>query len=96
MNAQYLGAWDVVPVGHPNDGRLDVLDADLPFDERLQVRARLKAGTHLPHPRIDQRHVAALQLDLDRPTPVHLDGQDIGTAKTLSIRVEPDALTCVI
>lgn len=96
MNAQYLGAWDVVPVGHPNDGRLDVLDADLPFDERLQVRSRLKAGTHLPHPRIDQRHVAALQLDLARPTPVYLDGQDIGPAKTLSIRVEPDALICVV
>ena len=59
MNAQYLGRWDVAPRGHPNDGRLDVLDADLPFDERLQVRARLKAGTHVPHPRIDERHVTA-------------------------------------
>jgi len=96
MNAQYLGAWDVVPRGHPNDGRLDVLDADLPVDERLQVRSRLKAGTHLPHPRIEERHVTALQLDLERPTPVHLDGQDIGPAKTLSIRVEPDALLCVV
>ncbi len=96
MNAQYLGAWDVVPVGHPNDGRVDVLDADLPLDERLQVRTRLRAGTHLPHPRIQERHVAALQVDLDRPTPVRLDGDHIGDAKTLSIRVEPDALTCVV
>ena len=27
MNAQHVGAWDVAPRGHPNDGRLDVLDA---------------------------------------------------------------------
>ena len=70
MNAQFLGAWDVTPRGHPNDGRLDVLDADLPFDERLQVRTRLKHGTHLPHPRIEERHQAAVQLDFERPTPV--------------------------
>lgn len=96
MNAQFLGSWDVAPRGHPNDGRLDVLDADLPFDERLQVRSRLKTGTHLPHPRIDERHVSSLQLDLERPTPVLLDGDDLGPATTLSIRVEPDALLCVV
>jgi hypothetical protein len=96
MNAQYLGAWDVAPRGHPNDGRLDVLDADLPFDERLQVRSRLKAGTHVPHPRIAERRVAALQIDLARPTPVELDGDDVGPATTLVVHVEPDALLCVV
>jgi hypothetical protein len=96
MNAQYLGAWDVAPRGHPNDGRLDVLDADLPFGERLQVRSRLRSGTHLPHPRIEERHVQALQVELDRPTPVYVDGQAVGVARKLSIRVEPDALVCVV
>jgi hypothetical protein len=97
MNAQFIGAWDVAPRSHPNDGRLDVLDADLPFDERLQARARLKHGTHVPHPRIDERRQAAVQLDFDRPTPVHLDGQRLDDpARHLSIRVEPDALLCVI
>jgi hypothetical protein len=96
MNAQFLGPWDVTPRGHPNDGRLDVLDADLPFDERLQVRSRLRAGTHLPHPRIEERHVAAIQVDLDRPTPVRLDGDLIGRASSLALRVEPDALLCVV
>jgi YegS C-terminal NAD kinase beta sandwich-like domain len=96
MNAEFLGAWDVAPRGHPNDGRLDVLDGDLPFDERLQVRSRLRNGTHLPHPRIDERHVAALQLDLEPPLSVHLDGEAIGPARSLSIRVEPDALLCVV
>jgi hypothetical protein len=96
MNAQYLGPWDVVPRGHPNDGRLDVLDADLPFDERLQVRSRLRTGSHLPHPRITERHVTALQVDLERPTPVFLDGDPVGPATRLVIHVEPDALLCVV
>lgn len=96
MNAQFLGSWDVAPRGHPNDGRLDVLDADLPFDERLQVRSRLKDGTHVPHPRIEERHQSAVQLELARPTPVYLDGKVLGDARSLSIRVEPDALLCVV
>jgi hypothetical protein len=96
MNAQYLGKWDVAPRGHPNDGRLDVLDADLPLGERLQVRSRLRAGTHVPHPRIEERHVQALQVELDRPTPVYLDGQLVSRARQLTIRVEPDALLCVV
>jgi diacylglycerol kinase family enzyme len=96
MNAQYLGRWDVAPRGHPNDGRLDVLDADLAFAERLQARGRLRHGTHLPHPRIDERHQTAVQLDFDRSTPVYLDGQRVTDARSLSIRVEPDALLCVV
>jgi hypothetical protein len=27
---------------------------------------------------------------------VWLDGEDVGTARSLSIRVEPDALRCVV
>lgn len=96
MNAQYLGDWDVAPRGHPNDGRLDLLDADLAFGQRLLARPRLRSGTHLPHPQIEQRRVSAVQLDLARPTPVHLDGERLDAARTLSIRIEPDALLCVV
>lgn len=96
MNAQYLGDWDVAPHGHPDDGRLDLLDGDLPLGQRLLARNRLPAGTHVPHPQITERRVEAVQIDLDRPTPVHLDGDRIGEARTLSLRVEPDALLCVV
>lgn len=96
MNAQYLGDWDVAPKGHPNDGRLDVLDGDLPLGQRWQVRRRLVTGTHVPHPAIEERRVTAVQLDLARPTPIELDGEPLGAATTLSIRVEPDALLCII
>lgn len=96
MNAQHLGPWDVAPRGHPNDGRLDVLDADLPFGQKVEARRRLPLGTHVPHPRIRERHVAAVQLDLAPGTHVWLDGEALGPARTLSVRVEPDALTCVV
>ncbi len=96
MNAQFLGSWNVVPRGHPNDGRLDLFDADPALRERLQARSRLPLGTHVPHPRIEERHVTAVQLELAAPTPIRLDGELVGEARTLSIRTEPDALLCVV
>ena len=96
MNAQHLGPWDVAPRGHPNDGRLDVVEGDLSLGDRWKARARLRTGTHLPHPGISERHMAALQLDLVPRTHVWLDGVDVGEARSLAIRVEPDALRCVV
>lgn len=96
MNAQWIGAWDVAPKSHPGDGLLDVLDGDLSLDDRLKARTRLPTGTHVPHPGIAQRRVPALQLELDRPTPVWLDGERVGLARTLAIRLEPDALSVVV
>jgi len=96
MNAQWIGAWDVAPKSHPNDGLLDVFDADLSLDDRLKVRNRLRTGTHVPHPGIAQSRVAALQVEFDRPTPIWLDGEQVGRARALAIRIEPDAITCVV
>lgn len=96
MNAQWLGSWDVAPRSHPNDGLLDVFDADLGLDDRIKARRRLPTGTHVPHPGIRVARVAATQIDLGRPTPIRLDGEPVGTASTLSIRIEPDAWTAVV
>ncbi|HJR24625.1 MAG TPA: hypothetical protein VJ804_04080, partial [Acidimicrobiales bacterium] len=96
MNAQHLGPWDVAPRGHPNDGRLDVLDGDLSLGQRWEARRRLRTGTHVPHPGIEERHVTAVQLELAPGTNVWLDGELIGPARNLSVRVEPDALRCVV
>lgn len=96
MNAQWIGAWDVAPRSHPNDGLLDVFDGDLGLDDRLKARARLRTGTHVPHPGIAQQRVAALEIDLGRSVPIWLDGERIGEARHLAIQVEPDALTCVV
>lgn len=96
MNAQWLGAWDVAPRGHPNDGLLDVFDADLSLDDRWKARSRLRTGTHVPHPGIRQQRSAAIQLEFERPTPVWLDGERVAEARHLAVRIEADALTCVV
>lgn len=96
MNAQFLGDWDVAPRSHPNDGRVDLLEADLSLSDRWKARGRLRTGTHVPHPGIAERRVKGVQVDLGPGTQVWLDGERIGPARALSIRVEPDALTVVV
>jgi hypothetical protein len=97
MNAEHLGRWDVAPRSHPNDGRLDTLDADLPFGDRLKARRRLATGSHVPHPGIRERRVDAAQFDFDEPMGIWLDGVRLeGSARRLSVRVERDAVTCVV
>ena len=96
LNAQWLGDWNLGPRAHPNDGLLDTYDARLPLGQLLAVRARLHHGAHLPHPNIKERRTAALQVELDRPLAVRLDGAPAGKATVVSVRVQPDALTVVI
>lgn len=95
MNAEYLGRWDVAPRGHPNDGLLDTFDVTMSVGERFKARSRLAMGTHVPHPDIKERRVAAVQVDVGG-LDVWLDGEPVGTAHSLSIRVEPDAIVCVV
>ncbi len=96
MNAQWLGGWDLGPRAHPGDGLLDVSDGSLPLRQRLQARRRAATGTHLPHPGIRTSRVPAFQADLDPALDVWLDGERIGRASALSVRVEADALTVVV
>jgi len=95
MNAEYLGRWDVAPRSHPNDGLVDTFEVSMSVGDRLKARSRLATGTHLPHPGIKERRVAAVQVDVTG-LDVWLDGELVGPARSLSIRVEPDALTCVV
>ena len=96
MNAQYLGRWDVAPRAHPGDGLLDTYDVRLQPGQLAPVRSRLAHGTHLPHPGITERRVGAVQVELDRELPLRLDGDVVGQAKVLSVRVEPDALVVYV
>src|SRR3954471_7752959 len=95
MNAEFLGHWDVAPRSHPNDGLLDTFDVTMSIGERIKARSRLVSGAHVPHPAIKERRVSAAQLDVEG-LDVFLDGQKLGPARTLSIRIEPDALLCCV
>jgi hypothetical protein len=96
MNTPWLGEWNIGPRAHPDDALLDVFEARLGLADLLKVRARLGHGAHLPHPSIRERRVDALQVTFDRPRPVRLDGLVVGSARHLSMRVEPDALRVVV
>lgn len=96
MNGDWLGEWNVAPRAHPNDGLLDVVDADLPLGDRLRARRRLPSGSHLPHPAITTSRSAQLRLDLDPALDIWLDGERVTRATTVEVAVEPDALTVVV
>jgi hypothetical protein len=97
MNAQYLSnGWNTGPRAHPGDGLLDTYDVRLKPGQLLAVRARLPLGSHLPHPGIRERRTAALQVELERPLPLWLDGAPAGKTKVLALRVEPDALVVYV
>ncbi len=95
-NAAFLGAWNVAPRSHPNDGRLEVIDAQLRIGDRLKARRRLLSGSHVPHPDISARSVRELELDIPSGAHVHVDGVDRGPGERLFVEVHPDALTIVI
>ena len=99
MNAQFLGAWDVAPQAHPGDGLLDVVDvaAGLSLVDRLRRGAACRSGGHVPHP-ADRGDPAPRPCSWSSaaPTPVWLDGEPVGEARNLSLRLEPDALTSIV
>jgi hypothetical protein len=96
MNAQYRGDWNVAPRSHPNDGKVEVFSGNPSLGDRWKALPRLKTGTHVPHPDIFLERTSGIQVDLTPGTKVWLDGETVGAARTLSIRVVPDALTVVV
>jgi hypothetical protein len=98
MNAEFVGAWDVTPRGHPNDGRVDLLEvsAAMSVRDRLRARGRLTAGTHLPHPAISVRQTPSVERTFERPMRVWVDGVPMGSTGSLRLTVEPDALVVCV
>lgn len=96
FNAQWLGDWDVAPRAHPGDGQLEVVEVTMSTADRLKARRRLPLGTHVPHAGIRIRRADALQHDVTKGQSVWLDGDRLGPARALSIRLEPDAVRIVV
>lgn len=96
MNAQWLGDRDLGPRSHPGDGLVDVTSGDLPLGDRWTARTRVRTGTHLPHPALRVQRAGDVEVRFPRPLVVRLDGDAVGTARSVRLVVEPDALTVVI
>jgi hypothetical protein len=87
---------DLVPRGHPGDGRAELHEYRLRPLERAAVRARLATGTHVPHPRITVSSVRAVTLTGPRPFPIEIDGRPLGTTRELTIEVVPAAYRLLV
>ena len=108
MNAQFIGRWDVAPRGHPNDGRLEVLEVDstMSIRQRFLAGRRLPTGAHIPHPLVRARSSAELTVPVPPSASVMVDGQpwidgsspssSSPSELTLRIRAVPDAFVAWI
>jgi hypothetical protein len=88
---QFLRGLDVVPRGHPGDGKAEIQVYELAKRERRQMRARLTTGTHVPHPRIRQRTARTIGLRANPAMPSEVDGVVRTPAAELAIEVHPEA-----
>ena len=107
MNAQFIGRWDVAPRGHPNDGRVEVLDVDSTMSTRQRFLAgrRLPTGAHIPHPLVRIRSSAEVTVPISGSASVLVDGQpwidgssssSSSAGHSLTIRAVPDAFVAWI
>jgi hypothetical protein len=100
-SGQYLRGLDVVPRGHPGDGRAEVQVYAVPRAQRAGVRSRLPQGVHLPHPDITQTSgrridVVAGSASKGRPVGLELDGVPAPAATRVQVEVVPEAFLIVV
>ena len=80
--------WNLGPRAHPNDGLLDTYDAQpAPRPAPAGPGRGCTTAPTCPIPGIKERRTAALQVELDRPLTVRLDGAGVGPARVISVRV---------
>lgn len=93
MNAQFFGAWNLTPRGHPNDGRAELLrvDPSLSARQRFEAARRAPAAAHLPHPGLSITRVRTSDLAFGTPRTVIVDGEAVGSARALRVETRPDA-----
>lgn len=90
---------DLVPRGHPGDGRVEVQVYVLAPEERAGMRARLAAGTHVPHPRIAQRTGRKIDVRWARGGSrrrIELDGRRRGRSDGATIEVVAGAYRLLV
>ncbi len=88
---QFRSGLDLVPRGHPGDGRAEVQVYAVPRREWRGLRARLATGTHVPHPGITQRSGASVTVSIDREVPLEVDGRPSGVTDVLDVEVVANA-----
>lgn len=94
---QYLRGNDVIPRGHPGDGRAEVQVHAVARGQRSGVRMRLPQGVHVPHPDITQAAGRRIEvISVTGPTPLEVDGVSVPPATRVEVEVVPEAYLIVI
>lgn len=96
MNAAFRGAENLAPRGHPNDGRLDVIDGELRRRDRRRALERTYAGAHVPHPDLKESRVRQLIVESGAALTIVCDAVPLGTARRFSICCIADALRILV
>jgi hypothetical protein len=88
---QYLRGADLVPRGHPGDGRVEVQVYALAPGQRRGMRRRLAGGTHVPHPAIREASGRRIEVSTPSAWPVEVDGRPRGAHGGLTATVRAGA-----
>jgi hypothetical protein len=74
-NGQFLRGHNVVPRGHPGDGKLDIHLYRIGRRERAGMRIRLPTGAHMPHQSIVTRTAVEFEVTSKRELTLEIDGR---------------------
>lgn len=97
MNAAFVGALNLGPRAHPNDGRLDVTSGMVDRADRRSARRRALTGSHVPHPGLEELRITSSAFELEpEGMYVEIDHRAIGRARHIEITCLPDALAVVV
>jgi diacylglycerol kinase family enzyme len=100
-SGQHLRGNDLVPRGHPGDGRAEIQVYAVARSQRAGVRSRLPQGIHVPHPDIAQTSgrridVVAGPSSSGRPVAVEVDGVAAPPATRVRVEIVPEAFVIVL
>jgi len=85
-NGQFLRGLDIVPRGHPGDGKIEVQVYELRRGDRRAMRSRLSTGAHVPHPRIRSRTAGTVEVRAAGVLALEVDGETRPPVSGLRIR----------
>ncbi len=96
-SGQYLRGADLVPRGHPGDGRIEVQVYELRRRERRAMRRRLPSGSHVPHPRVHELSGRRVEVRAHRQAlPLEADGHTQAAAAAVRFEVVSPAVWVLV
>lgn len=97
-NAGFVDRRNIAPRAHPNDGTLHLLELDpgMAWRERVIARHRSLSGTHVPHPDITLATRTEWGTTRTGSEDLVIDNKTIRRWKSVTVTIDPDALSVLI